>query len=127
MILSSPLLYISLLFTLAKAGPANSGLQPERSIATPNDTITFTMSWDFNGDCGKDCYKFIGTGKITAINGKPVGKKCHHLFVKCPSKLHFVKGTTYQFIAAPFKPTDCSTVIDTCMENKFYVLINSIE
>jgi len=85
------------------------------------------MSWDFNGDCGKDCYKFIGTGKITAINGKPVGKNCHHLFVKCPAKLNLAKGKSYKFIAAPFKPTDCATIIDTCTDSKYYVLVNALE
>ena len=101
--------------------------QSEPAIDKKQDTIEFTMRWSFNGDCGNYCYKFIGTDTIVKINGKPINSNCDHLFVKCPSNFRLHQDSAYTFIAIPFTPNDCSTIIDTCTDSKTYLLVTAIE
>ena len=92
------------------------------------DTIEFTMYWDFKGDCDNDCYKFIGTGYISKINGKFIGENYDHIFVKCPSNFVLNQSKTYKFIAIPFTPNYCSTKFDTLSSwNTYYLLVTEIK
>lgn len=91
------------------------------------DTIEFALRWDFKGDCGNDCYSFLGTDTILKLNEKSVEKGCNHIFAKCPSDLKLFQNKTYRFLALAFNPDPCSTIIDTCAINKYYLLVKEID
>lgn len=121
------LLSLSFIVLSIQVFASNSGVVKSVSCRDNiKDTIEFTMRWDFNGDCGTDCYKFIGTGTISAINGKAVNGSCDNIFVKCPSRLNLKQGKQYTFIAIPFTPNNCSTTIDFCTPNKTFLLVKPV-
>jgi hypothetical protein len=91
------------------------------------DTISFRLKRNFTGDCGDDCYSFIGSDVIIKVNHKAIGSLCNHLFIKCPSSLRLQKNIEYLFVAKLFVPPNCSTIIDTCEMNKIYVLIKKLK
>lgn len=91
------------------------------------DTVEFSLIQDFTGDCETACYKFLGSRTVSKINGRPIEETCNHIFVKCPSNLKLRLDTPYRFVAIPFNPNNCSTVIDTCLKNKYYLLVGQIK
>lgn len=91
------------------------------------DTIEFSLRWDFIGDCGNDCYKFLGTDVILKINGKSIGSNCHHIFIKCPSDIKLYKSRIYKFVAILFSPNECSTNIDLCTSSKNFLLLEEVD
>jgi hypothetical protein len=119
-----PLFILCLLQFLAISVLAQS--KGKMESISQKDTIEFSLSWNFAGDCGQDCYKFLGTGSILKINGKPVGQNCDHIFVKCPSGIKLYKSQVYKFVAIAFTPNDCSTRIDMCTGSQTYLLLNKL-
>ena len=116
--------FICIFSFLAGSGLAQSNGDSLKSIQ--KDTIEFSLRWDFIGDCGKDCNKFLGTGDVLKINGKSIGQNCHHIFVKCPSKLALHRNRVYRFVTTRFIPNNCSTIIDTCTNSITYLLVKEL-
>jgi hypothetical protein len=115
------------LFSFLTMVNANPLLKTNTRMIQNEDTISFTLRWNFNGDCKGDCYKFLGTGIIKTINNVSIGESCNHVFIKCPTEINLQKGVEYRCIAVPFGPTDCSTSIDTCNVNRTYLIIKQID
>lgn len=123
----SPVLSVALLIISLSVFANNANYsKPANTKKYIEDTIEFALRWNFKGDCGTDCYKFAGTGIIAKINGRPAGKNCHHVFIKCPSGLNLREEKIYKFIAVNFTPNSCSTAIDTCVKSNTYLLIKEI-
>ena len=108
---------------------ANSKTTISNHLPIPGDpdTITFTLRHPFDGRCDSNCYKFLGTNCIETINNEPIGKNCNHIYVNCPSTFDLKSDVSYTFIALPFMPQGCSTIIDTCDKNVRYLLVKEME
>jgi hypothetical protein len=115
------------LFPFLTMANANIPLKTNKQMIKNEDTISFTLHWNFNGDCAGDYYKFLGTGIIKTVNNVPISETCNHVFIKCPVDINLQKGIEYRFVAVPFSPTNCSTSIDTCYVNKTYLIIKQLD
>jgi len=115
------ILIISMGFSNARNYP-NTKIQIQNRL----DTIEFSLDLDFARDCEGECYKKITNSSISKVIGEDNEGICNHLFVACSSNLKFNKDRTYRFLASKLDPNGCPLSIDTCIKNRYFLLVRQI-